>query len=234
MDSKPPLEDSFYRKVQTFVLRKGRMTEGQQRDYETLSGSWCLPFNNLPLNYNSVFDNTNEVTIEIGFGMGHATADLAEKNPDKNYLGLEVHTPGVGRLLGEIRKRQLHNLFIIEHDALEVLQVMIPDNSVQAFHIFFPDPWPKKKHHKRRLMQRNNIDLIVKKLAPGGYLYFVTDWLEYAESTLELLENTANLKNKYQGFAEKQSWRPQTKFERKGLEAERPITELMFIKPLQD
>jgi tRNA (guanine-N7-)-methyltransferase len=230
MDSKPPQEESFYRRIQTFVLRKGRMTEGQQRDYDTLSGSWCIPFKKVPLNYNSIFDNTNELTIEIGFGMGQATAELADQNRNKNYLGIEVHTPGVGRLLGEIRKRNLQNLFIIEHDALEVLEEMIPDNSVNAFHIFFPDPWPKKKHHKRRLMKRPNTDLIAKKLASGGYIYFVTDWYEYAEFALEQLEQTPYLKNKYTGFATKQPWRPETKFEQKGIKAKHPITEILFIK----
>lgn len=230
MDSKPPQEGPFYKKIQTFVLRKGRMTDTQQKDYDTLAGSWCIPFKNIPLNYNSIFENTNDVTIEIGFGMGHATADLADQNRNKNYIGIEVHTPGIGRLLGEIRRRNLQNLFIIEHDALEVLEEMIPDNSVSAFHIFFPDPWPKKKHHKRRLMNKSNIDLLAKKLSTGGYIYFVTDWYEYAEYALEELNKNNMLKNKYSGFADKQPWRPLTKFERKGVAAKRSITELLFIK----
>ena len=124
----------------------------------------------------------------------------------------------------------MKNLYIIEHDALEVLENMIRDSSVSAFHIFFPDPWPKKRHHKRRLVQRPRTDLISKKLSKGGYVYFVTDWREYADFALEQFENTPGLKNKYLKYAEKQSWRPETKFERKGLNAQRLITELMFEK----
>ena len=162
--------------------------------------------------------------------MGDATAQIAAANPDINYLGIEVHRPGVGKLLGEIKRRDLKNLFIIEHDALEVLEYMIGDNSINGFHIFFPDPWPKKRHHKRRLVQRPRTNLMAQKLTPGGYLYFVTDIIEYAEFALEELTATEMLKNKYDGFAEPQEWRTQTKFERKGLQADRVITELYFEK----
>ena len=162
--------------------------------------------------------------------MGDATVEIAQANPDINYLGIEVHTPGVGKVLSEIQKRNLKNLFIIEYDALEVLDKMIGDNSINGIHIFFPDPWPKKRHHKRRLVQRPRTDLMAKKLSKGGYLYFVTDIIEYAEFALEELNQTKNLKNKYNGFAEPQSWRTQTKFERKGLAADRQITEILFEK----
>ena len=141
-----------------------------------------------------------------------------------------MHTPGVGKLLSEIQKNELKNLYIIEYDAMEVLQNMFGDNSINGFHIFFPDPWPKKKHHKRRMLQRPRTDLLAKKLSAGGYLYFVTDWLEYAEFALEQLTDTPGLKNKYDGFAEPQLWRNQTKFERKGMAADRVITEIFFEK----
>ena len=147
-----------------------------------------------------------------------------------NYIGIEVHTPGVGKLLGEIRSRNLKNLYIIQFDALDVLEQMITDGSVAAFHVFFPDPWPKKKHHKRRLVKRPNTELFARKLSEGGYFYMVTDWKEYAEFALEELKATAGLENKYSLFAEHQSWRPETKFEAKGIAAEREITELMFLK----
>ena len=192
----PPQETQFYRTIKTFVLRAGRMTPTQQKDYQELSGRWCIPYSDGQLNYAQIFNNTNPVTVEIGFGMGKATAIIAADNPDKNYLGLEVHRPGVGKLLGEIRRRNLENIYIVEYDALEVLEKMIPDGSVSGFHIFFPDPWPKKKHHKRRLVQRPNTDLITKKLVPGGYLYMATDWEPYAEFALEQLEQTPGLKNK--------------------------------------
>lgn len=218
------------REIKTFVLRASRMTEGQKRDYENLSTRWCIPFEKKPLNFADIFNNSNPVVIEIGFGMGAATAIIAEQNPNVNYLGLEVHTPGVGRLLGNIRDKNLQNLFIIEHDALEVLEYMVPDNSVAGFHVFFPDPWPKKKHHKRRLMQRPRTNLLTQKLYEGGYVYMATDWEPYAEFALEELSLTSKLKNKYEGYAPHQEWRPETKFEHKGLLAERKICELFFEK----
>lgn len=223
-------KDAVLRTVHTFVLRAGRMTDAQKKAYETLSPRWCVPFNEFPINFIDVFDNVNPVTIEIGFGMGAATAIIAQNNPEKNYLGLEVHRPGVGRLLNEIEAKNLSNLYIIEHDAIEVLEKMIPDESVSAFHIFFPDPWPKKKHHKRRLVQRPRTDILTKKLAPGGYIYMATDWEPYAEFALEELTLTEGLKNKYDGYAPHQEWRPETKFENKGLKADRKICELFFEK----
>ena len=223
-------ENIIRREVKTYVLRIGRMTDAQERSYNELSPVWCIPFENKKLNFVDIFGNTNPIIIEIGFGMGDVTAKLAQENPNINYIGIEVHKPGVGKLLSEIKKRDLKNLYIIEHDALEVLEQMIGDNSVNGFHIFFPDPWPKKGHHKRRLLQRPRTNLLAQKLAPEGYLYFVTDWFEYAEFALEELNQTENLENKYDGFAEPQEWRGQTKFERKGLNADRSITEIFFVK----
>lgn len=224
------MDNPIRREIKTFVLRASRMTDSQKRDYETLSTRWCIPFEKKPLNFADIFNNSNPVVVEIGFGMGAATAIIAEQNPNINYLGLEVHTPGVGRLLGNIRDKNLQNLLIVEHDAMEVLEYMIPDNSVSGFHVFFPDPWPKKKHHKRRLMQRPRTNLFSKKLYEGGYVYMATDWEPYAEFALEELSLTENLKNKYDGYAPHQTWRPETKFEHKGLLAERKICELFFEK----
>ena len=206
------------------------MTQTQRRDYEELSGRWCLPYSDKELNYTEIFSNTNPVVVEIGFGMGKATAIIAEENPNINYIGIEVHKPGVGKLLGEIRRRNLQNIFIIEFDALEVLEKMIPDQSVSAFHVFFPDPWPKKKHHKRRLMQRPHTDLLAKKLMPKGYIYMATDWEPYGEFALEQLSSTPLLENKYSNYAVHQEWRPETRFEEKGKEASREIKELYFVK----
>lgn len=216
------------RGVHTYVLRSGRMTEAQKRDYEIHSARWCIPYQETIINFADVFENTNPVTIEIGFGMGKATAIIAAENPDKNYIGVEVHRAGVGRLLGEIEKRGLTNVRVIEHDAIEVLSSMIPARSVSAFHIFFPDPWPKKRHHKRRLVQRPRTDLIADKLAQNGYIYMVTDWEPYAEDAYAELSDTPLLKSMYEGFAPRQTWRPETRFEEKGLEAQHRICELMF------
>ena len=225
-----PLPADYKREVKTYVLRIGRMTAAQEKAYNELSPSLCIPFEEKKLNFVDIFGNTNPIVIEIGFGMGDATIALAKANPNVNYIGIEVHRPGVGKVLSEINRLELKNLFVIEHDALEVLEHMVGDNSVNGFHIFFPDPWPKKRHHKRRMLQRPRTNLMTQKLAPGGYLYFVTDWLEYAEFALEELTQTDHLKNKYDGFAEPQPWRAQTKFERKGMAADRVITELFFEK----
>ena len=218
------------REVKTYVLRAGRMTAAQQKAYNELAPSWCIPFEEKKLNFVDIFGNTNPIVIEIGFGMGDATVEIAQANPEINYLGIEVHTPGVGKVLSEIKKRDLKNLYIIEYDALEVLDKMIGNNSVNGIHIFFPDPWPKKRHHKRRMVQRPRTDLMAQKLASTGYLYFVTDIVEYAEFALEELSLTKGLKNKYDGFAKPQTWRTQTKFERQGLAQDRQITEIVFEK----
>jgi tRNA (guanine-N7-)-methyltransferase len=222
--------DGIPRAIKTYVLRAGRMTDNERKNYDELRQRWCIPYEHNTLNFADIYGNTNPVTIEIGFGMGQATAQIAADNPNNNYLGLEVHVPGIGRLLGEIKKRSLSNLFIVEHDALEVIETMVPDNSVNAFHIFFPDPWPKKKHHKRRLVQRPHTDQLVQKLAPGGYIYMATDWDDYAETAIAELTATPHLKNKYDSFAPHQAWRPMTRFEQKGMEAGHTIHELYFVK----
>ena len=222
--------DVIRREIKTYVLRIGRMTAAQEKAYEELSPRYCIPYENHIINLMDIFGNSNPVIIEIGFGMGDATWQIAKANPHVNYLGIEVHRPGVGKLLHEIKKNDLKNLLIVEHDALEVLANMIPNNSINGFHIFFPDPWHKKRHHKRRIIQRPRTDLMAQKLCAGGYLYFVTDIEEYAEFGLEELRLTKHLKNKYEGYAEPQPWRMQTKFERKGLEADRKITEIFFEK----
>ena len=220
----------FKRTIKTYVIRAGRMSENEKRNYTDLHQVWCIPFEHRTLNFTEIFGNTNPVVFEIGFGMGQATAQIASENPNINYIGSEVHKPGVGRLLGEIKKRQLKNLYIIEHDALEILETMIPDNSLEAFHIFFPDPWPKKKHHKRRLLLRPRTNLLTKKLTPGGYLYFATDWEDYAQNALGELSQTEGLVNRFSDFAPHQVWRPQTKFEQKGIAAGRKIFEIIFDK----
>ncbi len=172
------------RRVKSYVLRGGRLTVAQQRSYDSLSGKFIIPYECKELNFAGIFDNNNPVIVEIGFGMGRATAAIAGENPDKNYIGLEIHKPGIGRLLWEIEQRPLSNVRIIEHDATDVFQNMIPANSLDGVHIFFPDPWPKKRHHKRRLIQRPFTDCIASKLRSQGYIYMVSDWLDYANWAL--------------------------------------------------
>jgi tRNA (guanine-N7-)-methyltransferase len=218
------------RHIKSYVLRAGRMSVAQRRSWETLAPLFCFPFAPLPLNIPGLFGNDHPLVIEIGFGMGIATALIAEKNPGKNYLGLEVHRPGVGRLLWEIEKRGLKNIRIIEHDAVEVLENMISPASIDGFHIFFPDPWPKKRHHKRRLMTRPFTGTLAEKLRPGGCIYMVTDWENYGDWALAELSATPGLTNPYGGFALPQDWRPKTKFEEKGLAKDHRVRELWLVK----
>jgi tRNA (guanine-N7-)-methyltransferase len=211
------------------------MSSAQKRSYDPHS-RWRIPFAREFLDNEKIFGGKNPVTVEIGFGMGEATALIAEGNPDKNYLGIEVHRPGVGKLLWEIEKRGLQNIRIIEHDAVEVLACMIAPASVHAFHIFFPDPWPKKKHHKRRLLTRPFTGLLAEKLVKGGYIYAVTDWEDYAEWILTEFAALPELVNPRaeslapQSFAPHPPWRPQTKFERKGIAKNHKISELYFVR----
>jgi tRNA (guanine-N7-)-methyltransferase len=216
------------------------MSGAQRRSYDRLAPAYCIPLRSAGtpvsagggfLDYAGIFGNNRPVTIEIGFGMGAATALIAGDNPEKNYLGIEVHRPGIGKLLWETERRGLKNIRIIEHDAVEVLETMIPPGSAAAFHIFFPDPWPKKRHHKRRLIQRPFTDLLADRLGPGGYIYMVTDWAEYGDWALRELSAAAGLVNPSGGFAPSRAWRPETKFERKGLDKQHRVWELYFEKP---
>ena len=218
------------RPIRTFVLRKGRITEAQKKAYAEYAPRWCLPYEEKKISFTELFANAHSVVIEIGFGMGAATAEIAAQHPDINYIGIEVFQAGVGKLLNEIEQRGLKNIRIIEHDAIEVLENMIPDSSIAGFHIFFPDPWQKKKHHKRRLLHRPRTNLLARKLQENGYLYMVTDWYEYAEDAFSELSATEGLRSKYEGFAPPQRWRPKTKFEQKGINKAHPITELIFIR----
>jgi tRNA (guanine-N7-)-methyltransferase len=217
--------------LKSYVIRAGRYTTAQKKAYETLSPDFLIPFSedNL-LDYKNIFNNTNNVYLEIGFGMGITTALIAETNPGKNYFGIEVHRPGIGRLLWEIEKRSLSNIRIIEYDAVHVTKAMIPSASIDGIHVFFPDPWPKKKHHKRRLIQRPFTETLTNCLKPNGYLYMVTDWEDYALHALEELNATGGLYNSYEGFASTQPWRPVTKFEQRGIAQNHEIKELYFTK----
>lgn len=227
--------DKNYPRIKSYVLRNVKMSKGQKRALETLYDTWCLPFSDSstgqkPCNLEEIFSGRGKIILEIGFGMGDATARIAGENPENGYLGIEVHKPGVGKLLNEINRRNLSNLRIINHDAVEVLEKMIPDESFDGVHIFFPDPWPKKRHHKRRLIQQPFINILLPKIKKGGYLYLVTDWEEYAEQILAVLSHIEGLINPADGFSENPGWRPVTKFERKGMDKDHPIREVYILK----
>jgi len=215
------------------VLRAGRVTDAQRKSYDTLSGSFTVPFTESQVAYKEIFGNENPVIAEIGFGMGAATAVIAEENPEKNYIGIEVHKAGVGKLLWEIERRNLSNVRIIEHDAVDVFEKMFPPHSLDGIHLFFPEPWPKKRHHKRRLVKRPFTGILASKLKPGGYLYMVTDWADYADWALAELNLTESLANSCDGFSPPKTWRPRTKFERKGIEKNHEVRELFFNRTEQ-
>jgi tRNA (guanine-N7-)-methyltransferase len=216
--------------IKSYVKRATRMSQHQRRSYEQLKEHYCVPFSPEPADPHRFFpDHAAPVVAEIGFGMGRATAELAVNTPGTNYLGIEVYTPGVGKLLSLIHQNELSNVRIIHHDAILVLEQMLPAGSLDAIHLFFPDPWPKKRHHKRRIVRPALTALMRSRLKKGGYLYMVTDWQDYAEHALAVLSETPGLHNPNEGFAPPQPWRPTTAFEAKGKKSGRPIWELSFL-----
>jgi tRNA (guanine-N7-)-methyltransferase len=205
------------------------MGTGQMRALEDLSPRFVLPYTAEPLDLAQAFARHAETVLEIGFGMGAATAEIAMARPEFNFLGIEVHTPGVGALLKVIGERDLHNLRIVQHDAVEVLDHMVAPASLAGVHIFFPDPWHKKKHNKRRLIQPDFIARLVTRLKPGGYLHCATDWQPYAEQMLEVLGAEPALRNtSAEGYAPKPDYRPLTKFEARGLRLGHGVWDLVF------
>jgi tRNA (guanine-N7-)-methyltransferase len=219
-----------HRAIRSFVLRQGRLTPAQQRAVETLLPVYGVSYAAESLDLEHAFGRQAPKILEIGFGMGAATAQIAAANPDKDYLGIEVHTPGVGNLLKLMEEQELTNLRVIQHDAVEVLRHMITDASLDGVHIFFPDPWPKKRHHKRRLLQAEFVALLCSKLKPGGYLHFATDWEEYAQWTLEVLRAEPKFANTVADYAPRPEYRPLTKFEQRGLNLGHGVWDLIFTR----
>ena len=205
------------------------MSPAQTRAYESLGPRFIVPFAvDSPLDYGRLFGRVAPTIVEIGFGMGESTAAIAAMLPDKNFIGIEVHTPGVGALLKLIGQQELTNLQIIQHDAVEVLTQMIPDRSLAGLHIFFPDPWPKKRHHKRRLIQPELVKLLVQKLAADGYIHLATDWEDYAHHMLAVLQSEPGLTNTAKDFAARPAYRGTSGFERKVLAKGHGVWDLLF------
>lgn len=219
-----------HRPIRSYVLRQGRLTIAQSRAMDELMPHWGVPFSPAPLSFERVFGRTAPVVLEIGFGMGQASAHIASQHPERDYLGIEVHTPGVGSLLLQVEQLALHNLRIIQHDAVEVLRQMIGAQSLDGVHVFFPDPWHKARHHKRRLIQPDFVALLAEKLKPGGYLHCATDWLPYAEHMLETLRANPQLLNTCEAYAPRPEYRPLTKFEQRGLRLGHSVRDLVFVK----
>ncbi|NNM66965.1 MAG: tRNA (guanosine(46)-N7)-methyltransferase TrmB [Spirochaetales bacterium] len=217
-----------HRRVRSFVLRTARMSQSQRTALDELYPIHGLKFP-FECDLAQVFPHSVYRVVEIGFGNGEATVEIAQAHPETGFLGIEVHTPGFGQVLREIHSRDLKNLKVLRHDAVEVVAAFEP-SSIDGFHIFFPDPWQKKRHHKRRLLQTAFLEQLIRALKPGGYLYIATDWEEYAYEILETLNQFSAISNPYKGWAAGLTWRPRTKFEKRGREENRPIREIFFEK----
>lgn len=226
--AKPATGPVARRAIRSYVLRGGRTGSGQQRALETLGPRFLVPWGPQTADWSAVFGRHAPRVLEIGFGMGAATAAIAEERPDTDFIGIEVHEAGVGALLKLIGGLNLHNLRIIQHDAVEVLATMIPPCSLSGIHIYFPDPWPKKRHHKRRLIQPPFVETLTDRLAPGGYLHCATDWQPYAQQMLDVLSAQVRLSNTATDFAPRPTWRPMTKFEARGLQQGHGVWDLLF------
>jgi tRNA (guanine-N7-)-methyltransferase len=224
-DNQPPR-----RAIKSFVTRAGRMGTGQIKALAELGPKFVLPYKPERLDVEAAFGRKAPLVLEIGFGMGSATADIAATLPDHDFIGCEVHEPGVGALLKLIGERELGNIRIVQHDAVEVLRDMIGPDALAGVHLFFPDPWHKKRHHKRRLIQPEFVARLVAHLAPGGYLHCATDWQPYAEQMLEVLAAEPQLLNTAAGYADKPAYRPLTKFEARGLRLGHGVWDLVFRK----
>lgn len=228
MDNSRPITE---RKIRSFVLREGRMTEGQKDAWNRLWPLYGINIDNNILDYPALFSNHNPVVLEIGFGNGDSLVTTARNNPDINYIGIEVHRPGVGRLLSNIEKYELNNLKAIRHDAIEVLENNIPDHSLDGICLFFADPWPKKKHQKRRIVQDSFASHCHNKLKTGGYLHMATDWQHYAKHMLKVMEarkdyiNTAGASC----YAPRPDYRPLTKFEDRGKKLGHGVWDLIYL-----
>ena len=227
----PPPGVAFPKTIKTFVKRAGRTTTGQAKAFELYGPRFVLSYTGAPLDRVAAFGPEaaeRPLVLEIGFGMGDATAHIAALMPEKNFLGCEVHEPGVGALLKQIGERELTNIRILQHDAVEVIDHMLPLGSLDGVHIFFPDPWHKTKHHKRRLIQPPLVAKLVDRLKPGGYIHCATDWEPYAQQMLEVLGAEPRLKNTAEGYAPRPDYRPLTKFEKRGLRLGHGVWDLVF------
>lgn len=221
------------RTIRSFVLRAGRTTTGQAKALQTLGPRFVIPYQPEPLDALAVFGRRAPLLLEIGFGMGEATAHIARLHPDEDFLCCEVHEPGVGALLKRIGEHGIGNIRIVQHDAVEVLAHMLRAASLDGVHIFFPDPWPKKRHHKRRLIQPPFVALLANRLKPGGYVHCATDWQPYAEQMLAVLSAEPLLVNASTdpalgGYAPRPPYRPLTKFEQRGLRLGHGVWDLVF------
>jgi tRNA (guanine-N7-)-methyltransferase len=222
--------DPSRRPIRSFVLRQARMSDAQRRALDTLTERYCLRYTRAPVDFPAVFGRTAPLVLEIGSGMGETTAAIAGAHPAIDFIAIEVHAPGVGSLLKRIDEGALSNLRIIRHDAVEALATMIAPRLLGGIHVYFPDPWPKKRHHKRRLLSAAFVHELALRLAPGGYLHIATDWEHYAQQILATCASEPLLANTAEDFAACPAWRPQTKFERRGRALGHSVFDILFMQ----
>ena len=223
-----PADVAHPKGIKSYVRRAGRTTSGQAKALEELGPRYVLDYAAAPLDAAVAFGRTAPLILEIGFGMGEATAHIARVRPDDNFLCCEVHEPGVGALLKRIGEQAIENIRILQHDAVEVLEHMLTPGSLAGVHIFFPDPWHKKRHNKRRLIQPPLVAKLADRLQPGGYIHCATDWQPYAEQMLEVLSAEPLLVNTADGYAPQPEYRPLTKFENRGVRLGHGVWDLVF------
>ncbi|MGZ5010898.1 MAG: tRNA (guanosine(46)-N7)-methyltransferase TrmB [Methylobacter sp.] len=218
-------------RIRSFIRRQGRITQGQQLALDNHWDRYCLD-PNADYDFSQVFGRTAPLIVEIGFGAGDSLAKMAAANPDNDYIGIEVHRPGVGHLMLLLDQQGLTNVRIYCHDAIEIIERKVADNSLTGVHLFFPDPWPKKKHHKRRIVRPSFVELLTRKLQPGGYFHAATDWQNYAESMLEVLSADTRISNSSNtnDYCERPEYRPLTKFEQRGIRLGHGVWDLIFKK----
>lgn len=226
--SNPEQPQNF--RIKSFALRQGRLSSAQQRAIDTLWPTFGLDVNHTLLDFTQVFNREAPTIVEIGFGMGKSLAEMAQANPDKNYIGIDVHRPGIGALLKLIAEKELTNIRVFNHDAIEVLEQCIPKNSLAGVYLFFPDPWHKKRHHKRRILQPEFVQNIAQHLKIGGHFHMATDWENYAEQMMEVMSTAPNFRNTAgeRAYTPRPEYRPLTKFEQRGQRLGHGVWDLIF------
>ncbi|MDB6164177.1 MAG: tRNA (guanine-N7)-methyltransferase [Xanthomonadaceae bacterium] len=227
---KPFTVEGGHRKIRSFVLRQGRFTPAQQRAFDELWPRFGLDYTARPRDFDAIFGRRAERVMEIGFGNGEALRYATQHDPARDMIGIEVHAPGVGRLLNALAADDAHNVRVYHHDAVEVLEHEIADASLAEIRIYFPDPWHKKRHNKRRLLQPGLAALLTRKLRSGGRLHLATDWHDYAEQMWDVLDATPGLRNRAgpRGYVERPDWRPQTHFETRGQKLGHGVWDLLY------
>lgn len=226
------IEGTMYREIKSYVLRAGRMSPRQQQGLELFLPNYQLQLGSKPWDFVIEFGREADTIVEIGFGMGASLLTMAQNNPELNYIGIEVHKAGVGSLAADLNDHKISSVRIVNHDAVEVFRTQIADDSLAGVQIFFPDPWHKKRHHKRRLIQTEFIKLLVQKIKPGGFIHCATDWQDYAEHILEVLSAEPKLKNQQAqgGYSPRPETRPLTKFEQRGERLGHGVWDILFTR----